>query len=244
VGFLVAGLGGFGLVVERAEVMGLSFVLDRGVPFVAPGVDAFEAGLAAARGLVVLVLAGRAVAQVAAAVVQAVAVDVVHDHPVGRLHDLAVHQDGAAGEGAAGVELAAAVEGVPAVAVEPFVIGGVPPRCCEAPIPYAVKGGIVKGKQRGFLASSSILDLDMAVILGGAGGADGAQESQGQADAAVGFRGLGRTPGLVCPLWCQSGGTRRWSSSNQFKMTLIWTGSDSSPTGFTMMKRWPFESKS
>ena len=70
------------------------------------------------------------------------------------------------------------------------------------------------------------------------------KESQGRTDAAVGFRGLGRTPGLVCPLWCQSGGTRRWSSSNQFKMTLIWTGSDSSPTGFTMMKRWPFESKS
>ena len=44
---------------------------------------------------VAAILAWGAEPQIAPAVVQAVAVDVVHDHPLGRLHDLAVHPDNA-----------------------------------------------------------------------------------------------------------------------------------------------------
>ena len=79
-GFFVAGLGGFDLRVERAEVMGDAFVLDLREPLVAPAVDADVLRGLFARAGVLSVLLGRAVAQVKARVVQAVAIDVVRDH--------------------------------------------------------------------------------------------------------------------------------------------------------------------
>jgi len=85
--------------------------------------DALElGGGSAAFGLVVLILRRRADAEIDPTVVGFVAVDVVHDHPLGRLHDLAVHEDHLAllqaGNVSGGIEL-------PTVLIEPFVIGGV-----------------------------------------------------------------------------------------------------------------------
>jgi hypothetical protein len=66
-------------------------------------------------------------AQIAPAVVCGIAVDMVHNGIVRRVHDLAVHEDQAAVLPACGVEAPAAgtARGKPFVLVEPFKVGGV-----------------------------------------------------------------------------------------------------------------------
>ena len=124
----VAGEGGLDLVGEQADVDGAIVDAEVGDPSVrrAAAVDASESR-AAARGrpAVAVVLGPGADAQVAAAVVQAVAVDVVDDHPLRRPHDHAVHEDGPAAGVACGVEGAAAVRRRPRVPAEPLVVGRV-----------------------------------------------------------------------------------------------------------------------
>ena len=124
----VAGEGGLDLVGEQADVDGAIVDAEVGDPSVrhTAAVDAPEARAAARGGSAIAAVLGLgADAQVASAVVQAVAVDVVDDHPLRRVHDHAVHEDGPAADVASGVEGAAAVRGRPRVAAEPLVVGRV-----------------------------------------------------------------------------------------------------------------------
>ena len=121
----VAGLGGLDLRVERAEIDAPAVVLDLGLPAVAAARDADVLGALAERAGVVAVVLRGADAQVVAAVVQAVAVDVIDDHAGRGLHNHAVHGDGAAVLAGGGVGPPACARGEPVVPVEPLVVGGV-----------------------------------------------------------------------------------------------------------------------
>ena len=125
-GGVVVGTSGLDLVVEIAEVTTSAFAFALDAPFARPlaARDAFEAGMAVAcLTLVALVLGCGADTQVGSAGIAFVAVDVVYDHALRRLHDLAVHIHRAALLVPAGVVICQ----TPAVLVEPVVIGGVDP---------------------------------------------------------------------------------------------------------------------
>ena len=128
-GEAVAGFGGFDFVVERAAAIRLAFVHDGDlIRVLSTRSDADESLL----GTVLLapvarVLPGRAETQIVAAVVQAVAVDVIDEHSLGGLHDFAVHEDEAAVLASLGVPRRVVGRGLdlPLVLVEPLVLGGV-----------------------------------------------------------------------------------------------------------------------
>ena len=121
----VVGPGRIDLQVEIAEPVVLAVMAILGEPSVAPVVvkDPFVLG-GAASGLApaALVLRTGAEAEIGPTVVGLVAVGMVDQHPLGRLHDLAVHEDRLALLTPSGV--AAAVQ-VPLPPAEPFVVGGV-----------------------------------------------------------------------------------------------------------------------
>ena len=125
-GLAVVGAGRLDLIVVNAEPDGLALEDNFREPPVGlqVAVDAFEPGSGTdAFGLVALVLPRRADPQVAPAVILGTAVDVVHDRPLRRVHDLAVHQDRFSVLVSAGIP--AGARRVPLVPAEPFVVGGV-----------------------------------------------------------------------------------------------------------------------
>lgn len=124
-GFSVADFGGFDLVVEEAEVILVAVVFDLGFEFVTDAADAEVGGRLAAGSGVAAVLLGGAGAEVGAAVVESVAVDVVDDVAGGRGHEHLVHGDGLAVDDGGGVEAAAGLLGVPAELAEVVEVGGV-----------------------------------------------------------------------------------------------------------------------
>ena len=125
-GFAVVGTGGFDGVVVVAYVGGAAVAADRRFVLSAvalPG-DAFEEGTASVAPAVAHVLGVGAVAKVPAAVVERAAVDVVDDHALRRLADLAVHVDRLSVFAAAGVQAVGAGDAPPAFA-QRFVVGGI-----------------------------------------------------------------------------------------------------------------------
>ena len=128
-GFEVAGDGSLGFAIERAQAGPLVCTLDPGIPFALVPIHADEARgrsrLLSPALEVADILLHRADAEVAPAIVQAVAVDVVHHHPLGRSHDELMHADVPAAVRAIGIDLSTCRRGMPSVLVEPFVVGGV-----------------------------------------------------------------------------------------------------------------------
>jgi hypothetical protein len=124
-GGAVVGPGGIGLQVEIAERVVFAVLAILREPSITSLVvkDAFIAGGRAGFLLpIALVLGAVAEAEIEPAVVGLVAVAMVDQHALGRLHDLAVHEDRLALLAASGV--AAAVH-VPLPPAEPLVVGGV-----------------------------------------------------------------------------------------------------------------------
>ena len=125
-GHAVVGSGRLGFVGEQPEVHRLALALDGRQPFMmlhAPG-DSFELRYASGTVLIPQVLDVRAHSQVAPAVVPAVAVDVIDDHPRRRVGDQSVHQNGPPFVPARGVHGATMLAGrAPFMAAEPFVVG-------------------------------------------------------------------------------------------------------------------------
>ena len=121
----VVGAGRVELLVEHAQPDALALVPEARVVLVRglAVADALEAGFRVdVSGAVPLIFPGGAEAEVVTAVVQAVAVLVVHDHALGRIHDVAVHENVLIAHAAGGVPAATEVPVVPA---EPFVIRGI-----------------------------------------------------------------------------------------------------------------------
>lgn len=119
-GDAVVGAGGLDLRGEAADGDHLAVEADGRIPPMEDIVvrDALEPGGVAARPAVVAVFQLGADAHVAAAVVQAVGVDVIDDHAGGRLHDLTMHPDASALLVTPDVVLAVAAADAPFVLLE------------------------------------------------------------------------------------------------------------------------------
>jgi len=127
----VADPGRLDLVVEEADMLVTAEGLDPGQPLVqaidVP--DALEARGAGVEAAIVRVLQRRTDAEVALAVVQAVALDVIDHHAIRGVQDLPVHKDRASARPPDGIPARriarAAVQGAPLVLVQPIEVGGV-----------------------------------------------------------------------------------------------------------------------